>query len=184
VYKLWSSSLCSLLQPPATSSLLGTNIILSTLFSTLSICVLSLAWETNFHIHTSSTWNYDFVYFIVQRGEGKTLMERKAFPAFNLILLPSWMWCCPHILEVCHIFRNLLVLSKLRMNLLYKLVLVRNYLSMFQNLTVWNQPVSVAERSKACTVYDRLNIEITGSNPTRGMDVCLHFSVLCCPVFR
>jgi hypothetical protein len=34
LYKLWSSSLCSLLQPPATSShLLGPNILLSTLFS-------------------------------------------------------------------------------------------------------------------------------------------------------
>jgi hypothetical protein len=29
-----------------------------------------------------------------------------------------------------------------------------------------------------------LNIEITGSNPARGMDVCLRVSVLCCPVFR
>jgi hypothetical protein len=32
VYKLWSFSLCSVLQPPATSSLLGPNILLSTLF--------------------------------------------------------------------------------------------------------------------------------------------------------
>jgi hypothetical protein len=31
-YKLWSSSLCSNLQPPATSYLLGPNILLSTLF--------------------------------------------------------------------------------------------------------------------------------------------------------
>jgi hypothetical protein len=45
-------------------------------------------------------------------------------------------------------------------------------------------PVSIAERSKASTVYDRLNIEIAVSNPTRGMDVCLRVSVLCCPVFR
>jgi hypothetical protein len=38
-YKLWSSSLCSFLQPPFTSPLLGPNIHLSTLFSnTLSIC--------------------------------------------------------------------------------------------------------------------------------------------------
>jgi hypothetical protein len=37
---------------------------------------------------------------------------------------------------------------------------------------------------KACTVYDRLNIQIAGSNPTRGMDVCLCVSVLCCSVFR
>jgi hypothetical protein len=35
--------------------------------------------------------------------------------------------------------------------------------------------VSMAERSKACTVYDRLN-------PAWGMDVCPHVSVLCCPV--
>jgi hypothetical protein len=37
-------------------------------------------------------------------------------------------------------------------------------------------------RSKAGTVYDRLNIEITGSNPAWGMDMCLSVSVLCCPV--
>jgi hypothetical protein len=37
-YKLWSSS-CSFLEPPVTSSLLGPNILLSTLFSnTLSLC--------------------------------------------------------------------------------------------------------------------------------------------------
>jgi hypothetical protein len=45
-------------------------------------------------------------------------------------------------------------------------------------------PVPIAELSKACTVYDRLKIEIAGSNPARGMDVCLRVSVLCCPVFR
>jgi hypothetical protein len=38
-YKLWSSSLCSLLQYPATSSLLGPNILLSALFSNrLNLC--------------------------------------------------------------------------------------------------------------------------------------------------
>jgi hypothetical protein len=38
-YKLWSSSLCRFLQPPVTSSLLGPNILLSTLFpDTLSLC--------------------------------------------------------------------------------------------------------------------------------------------------
>jgi hypothetical protein len=45
-------------------------------------------------------------------------------------------------------------------------------------------PVSIAELSKACTVYERLNIEITGMNPARGMDICLRVSVLCCRVFR
>jgi hypothetical protein len=39
--------------------------------------------------------------------------------------------------------------------------------------------VSMAEQSEACTVYDRLNIEITGLNPARDIDVCLHVSVLC-----
>jgi hypothetical protein len=29
-----------------------------------------------------------------------------------------------------------------------------------------------------------LNIEIAGSNPARGMDVCLRVSALCRPVFR
>jgi hypothetical protein len=38
-YKLWSSSLCSFLQSPVISSLLGPNILLSTLFSnTFSLC--------------------------------------------------------------------------------------------------------------------------------------------------
>jgi hypothetical protein len=43
-------------------------------------------------------------------------------------------------------------------------------------------PVSIAEQSKAGTVYDRLNIGIAVSNPTRDMDVCPRVSVLCCPV--
>jgi hypothetical protein len=38
-YKLWSSSLCSFLQPPVTSFLFDPNILLNTLFSnTLNIC--------------------------------------------------------------------------------------------------------------------------------------------------
>jgi hypothetical protein len=45
-------------------------------------------------------------------------------------------------------------------------------------------PVSIAERSEAGTVYERLNIEIARSNLARGMDVCLRVSVLYCPVFR
>jgi hypothetical protein len=49
------------------------------------------------------------------------------------------------------------------------------YMVMFKK-----EPVSITERSKACTVYDRLNIGISGSNPARGMDVCLHVSVLSC----
>jgi hypothetical protein len=43
-------------------------------------------------------------------------------------------------------------------------------------------PVSIAEQSKAGTVYDCLNIGIAVSNPAWGMDVCPRVSVLCCPV--
>jgi hypothetical protein len=43
-------------------------------------------------------------------------------------------------------------------------------------------PVPMAERSKAPTVFGRSNTGIMGSNPTRGMDVCPRFSMLCCPV--
>jgi hypothetical protein len=37
----------------------------------------------------------------------------------------------------------------------------------------------MAERSKASIVFGRSNIGITGSNPARGMDVCVF---LCCVV--
>jgi len=40
----------------------------------------------------------------------------------------------------------------------------------------------VAVQSKARTVFGRSNTGIVGWNPTRSMDVCLRFSVLCCPV--
>jgi len=48
-YKLWSSSLCSLLQPPATSSLLGPIILLITLFTnTLNLCSSLKAKDQDF----------------------------------------------------------------------------------------------------------------------------------------
>jgi hypothetical protein len=34
-------------------------------------------------------------------------------------------------------------------------------------------PVPMATRSKSCTVLDRSNTEIVGSNPARGMDMCV-----------
>jgi hypothetical protein len=42
--------------------------------------------------------------------------------------------------------------------------------------------VSIAEQSKAGTVYNRLNIGIADLNPAWGIDVCPRVSVLCCPV--
>jgi hypothetical protein len=52
-YRSLSSSLSSLPHSPIASSLLGPNILFSTLFSnTLSLCSPSV-WETKFHTHTS-----------------------------------------------------------------------------------------------------------------------------------
>jgi len=53
VYQLWISSLCSLLQPPTTSSLLGPNILLSTLFpNTLNTC----SYHVSLYIKISSKY--------------------------------------------------------------------------------------------------------------------------------
>jgi hypothetical protein len=51
-YKLWSSSLCSLIQPPTTSSILGSNSV-SAPCQTPPVYVLPLVWETKFHTHTT-----------------------------------------------------------------------------------------------------------------------------------
>jgi hypothetical protein len=48
--------------------------------------------------------------------------------------------------------------------------------------SVCRELVSIAERYETSTVFGRSDVEIAGSNPARGMDVCLRFSVLCCPV--
>jgi len=39
-------------------------------------------------------------------------------------------------------------------------------------------------RSKARTAFGRSNTGIVGLNPIPGMDMCPHFSVLCCRVGR
>jgi hypothetical protein len=62
-YKLWSSSFCSFLQPPVTSSPFGQNILLSTLFSN----TLSLYSSLNVRDQISHPYRirqiYSFVYF-------------------------------------------------------------------------------------------------------------------------
>jgi hypothetical protein len=46
------------------------------------------------------------------------------------------------------------------------------------------RPITVAERSKACTVFARSEAWILGSNPTQGMDVwCLCLSVCVYAIF-
>jgi hypothetical protein len=45
-----------------------------------------------------------------------------------------------------------------------------------------NGPVTVAERSEACTVFARSEAGIVDSNPTQGMDVCVCAFFLVCVV--
>jgi hypothetical protein len=40
-------------------------------------------------------------------------------------------------------------------------------------------PITVTARSKALTVFARSNAGIVGSNPTRGMDVCVRLFFVC-----
>jgi hypothetical protein len=49
--------------------------------------------------------------------------------------------------------------------------------------TYW-QPVTGAARSKAWNVFARLNTGIMGSNPARGMDVCLRLFCVCVVLCR
>jgi hypothetical protein len=42
-----------------------------------------------------------------------------------------------------------------------------------------SQPITVAARSKAWTVFARWNAGIVGSNPNQSMDVCVHLFSVC-----
>jgi len=76
-YKLRSSSLCSILQPPAASSILGPNILLSTLFSN-TLHVVALVWEIKFHAHTKQQVKLLFFYFnlhVFGEGTGRQILN-------------------------------------------------------------------------------------------------------------
>jgi hypothetical protein len=99
-YKLWSSSLCSSLQSPVTSSLFGPNILLSTLFSN----ALSLCCSLNVRDQVSRpyrTKNFSFLYILTftlldSRREGNRLWtdSQQAFPEFDLLSASSWIQFC------------------------------------------------------------------------------------------
>jgi hypothetical protein len=57
------SSLCSFLHSPVISSLLGSNILLSTYFQTRTAYVLASIWATKFHTHTKQQAKVQFYIF-------------------------------------------------------------------------------------------------------------------------
>jgi len=64
VYKLWSSSLCSLLQTPAPSSLLGPNFLLCTLFlDTHNLCSSLSVRDQVSHPYKTTGKIMFFIYF-------------------------------------------------------------------------------------------------------------------------
>jgi hypothetical protein len=64
-YKSWSSSLCSFLHPPVTSSLFGPNILLSNLFSnTLCLCsFLNVRYQVSHPYRTTGKIIYEYYVF-------------------------------------------------------------------------------------------------------------------------
>jgi hypothetical protein len=49
----------------------------------------------------------------------------------------------------------------------------------FVTIQLLSLPITVTARSKTRTVFDYLNTGIVGSNPTRGMNVCVHLFCVC-----
>jgi hypothetical protein len=94
VYKLWSSLLCSCLQPPITSSLYGPNILLSTLFSNaLSLCSsLNVRDKVSHHYRTTGKIIVmHILIFLSSRHEDKSFWTEwwPALPELNFPLISS-----------------------------------------------------------------------------------------------
>ena len=97
-YRLLSSSFCSFLHSSVTSSLLGPNILLNTLFSkTLSLrssLILSDQVSHPFKTTDKILVLYNLIFkFLDNKLEDKIFCTewRQAFPYFNLLLISSWI---------------------------------------------------------------------------------------------
>jgi hypothetical protein len=75
-YKLWSSSLCSFLQPPVTSSLFGPNILLNTLVSNSESMILPKYYRPSFTPTQNHTQNYSFENIIFKFLDSRREDER------------------------------------------------------------------------------------------------------------
>jgi hypothetical protein len=89
-YTWWSSSLCSFLQPPVTSSLYHLNILLSTLFSnTLILC-------SSINVIVQVSYPYKMVASLTQMQS-----------LFNFVLKKMLIsYCHSYIFQLCHIFNG------------------------------------------------------------------------------
>jgi hypothetical protein len=52
-------------------------------------------------------------------------------------------------------------------------------MKLYLNVVTMEIPITVAAQSKAWTVFARSNTDIVGSNPTQGMDDCVHLFCVC-----
>jgi hypothetical protein len=104
---------------------------------------------------------------------------------------------CAHILVTRHyISRPSSELAPYSLFLLHPGLYVQSHITCDRGIKLWFYydfytqvivPVSVANPSKAWTVFARSDAGIVGSNPTQGMDVwcvCMRLFCLCFPVTR
>jgi hypothetical protein len=86
-YKLWSSSLCSLLLPPTTSSLLGPNILFTRFPHSLSLCSSFSVTDQVSHTHKTADKvmvSYILILKFLKRWEDKKTVNTMAANIFRI----------------------------------------------------------------------------------------------------